>query len=244
MRNQVLITRNEKQSEMQVAILSFLLFCFWRGQRRPGTWELLKSLEPADMWRMKSFCGSCSLDWGKAMLVLPLAIFCSAQKKSYLCADFQQTQLYASGIPKPQHKHGNGLGVFHPTVQEIYHYWLKWCTYGSNKLNLIPLFYNMWPQNTFSTESIYILLLVMMSQTEKSYIRHVRSMHGCTSCTWKEFVNFEKLVTVFFLSASFFLGFPCRCRKDSRVREHHPPTHSRVHTHKEHIHKLSSRLDI
>lgn len=28
MRIQVLITRNEKQSEMQVAILSFLLFCF------------------------------------------------------------------------------------------------------------------------------------------------------------------------------------------------------------------------
>lgn len=51
-------------------------------------------------------------------------------------------------------------------------------------------------------------------------------------------VNFQKLVTVFFLSASFFLGFPCRRRKDSRVREYHPHTHCRVHTLKDHIHKV------
>lgn len=44
-------------------------------------------------------------------------------------------------------------------------------------------------------------------------------------------VNFEKLVTVLFLSASFFLGFPCRRRKDNSVREHHPLTLSRfTHT--------------
>lgn len=38
------------------------------------------------------------------MLVLPLAIFYSAQMKSYLCANFQQGQPYVSGTPEP-HKH-------------------------------------------------------------------------------------------------------------------------------------------
>ena len=86
----------------------------------------------------------------------------------------------------------------------------------------------MWLQNTFSRGSIYLLLLLVMIQTKNSHIKHdVQSVYGYTSCRRKEVVNCEKLVTVLFLSASSFWGFPCRCR---RTRGLEKTTHSSLYS--------------